>query len=81
MKQKVIQIGNSTGVTIPKKILKEAGLKNGSSVYVEKDPNGKTIYITQREKLFNSSITPNFLDVLEKVNKRYGPALRKLAKK
>lgn len=81
MKQRVIQIGNSVGITIPKKILKEAGLKNGSSVYVEKDPNGKTIYITQKEKVFNSSITPDFLGILEKVNKRYDPALRKLAKK
>ena len=81
MKQRVIQIGNSTGVTIPKKILKETGLKNGSFVYVEKDPNGKTIYITQKERIFNSSITPDFLGVLEKVNKRYGPALRRLAKK
>lgn len=80
MKQRVIQIGNSTGVTIPKNILKEAGLKNGSRVYVEKDPNGKTIYVTQKERLFSSTITPDFLVALDKVNKKYRAALKKLAK-
>ena len=80
MKQKIIQIGNSAGVTIPKEVLKETGLKNGSRVYVEKDPNGETIYITRKERLFTSSITPDFLAVLDKVNKKYGAALKRLAK-
>lgn len=80
MKQKIIQIGNSVGVIIPRDVLKETGLKNGSRVYVEKDPNGATIYITRKEKLFTSSITPDFLAVLDKVNKKYKTALKRLAK-
>lgn len=35
MIQKVLKVGSSVAVTIPKKSLKELGLKAGDSVYVE----------------------------------------------
>ncbi len=79
MKQKVIQIGNSVGVVIPKKYLRETGLREGSWIYVEKDPNGKTLMISQDQEVFTSSITPEFLKTLKKINQKYRGAFEELA--
>lgn len=82
MKQKVIQIGNSSGIIIPKEFLAEVGIQTGSEVEIVKDATGKGFYIVKNEeKNLNSSITPHFLKVLEKVNKQYSSALKALANK
>ena len=82
MEQKIIQIGNSTGVIIPKALLDEAGLKPGSHVIIEQDPQDGTLTIREKGKAKKkTSITPEFLDILDKVNKNYGPALKELAQK
>ena len=79
MKQKVIQIGNSLGVVIPMEIARQTGLRQGSSIFIEKDPSGNKITISDQEKIFDSSVTPEFLSIVERVNLRYGRAFKKLA--
>ena len=79
MKQKVIQIGNSLGVIIPREYIREVGLREGSQVYIEKDPNGKTLMVSQSEDVFTSSITPEFLKTLKNINKRYKNTFEELA--
>jgi len=79
MQQRVIQIGNSTGIVIPKKLRLEAGLKMGSKVLVELGLDKQSLVISKSDQS-NTSLTPNFLRKLEKINKRYGLALTKLAK-
>ncbi|MDP3974385.1 MAG: AbrB/MazE/SpoVT family DNA-binding domain-containing protein [bacterium] len=79
MEQKIVQIGNSAGVVIPKSILSNAGLKVGSKVRVQKDPNGKTIILSQGNKAVISSLSPDFVEAVKKVNKKYGEALKNLA--
>lgn len=81
MEQKIIQVGNSAAVVIPKQLLTEAGLDVGNKVVVEKDPNGLTIAISRKGATFASSITPEFIAIIERINKKYGPALKKLAHK
>lgn len=81
MLQKVIQVGNSLGVVIPKDMAKKTGLKAGSNVYVQKDPNGPSIVINSNTPVFDSSITPDFLRIVSNINKKYGPALKELAGK
>lgn len=82
MTQKIIQIGNSTGVIIPKSIMAKLGLKPGEEVTVEEDTTMKTLTITKKgQKTKLSSITPDFLTILDRVNKNYGAALKELAKK
>lgn len=78
MEQKIIRIGNSIGITLPKKITDKLGLKPGNKVNVEKDPSGDDIIISKSGNKA-SSITPGFLNVLNRVNKRYQKALQKLA--
>ncbi len=79
--QTVFKAGNSNVVAIPRPISKELGLKKGSKVVIELAADRRSVLLRKvGSKAVASSITPEFLEVLERVNKRYGPALRKLAK-
>ena len=82
MTQKIIQIGNSTGIIIPKALLDLLGLQTGSEVSVETDTQTNALIIQNSETVKKiSSISPHFLEVLEKVNQEYSGALRELAQK
>ncbi len=82
MQQKIIQIGNSTGVILPKVLLEEMGLEAGEEVIIEQDPTDNSLRIVKKgSKSLRSSISPKFMEILEKVNKNYGSALKELAQK
>lgn len=76
MVQKVLKIGSSIGVTIPKKSLKELGLKAGDSVRVEVDRTTRSVRITPAINVDAELVewTDSFID-------EYRPALEELAKK
>ncbi|TSC79266.1 MAG: hypothetical protein G01um101429_501 [Parcubacteria group bacterium Gr01-1014_29] len=67
MTQKLLQIGSSAGVTIPKKYLKEYGLKVGDEVEISIKPARK--------------VKKELLDWTDEFIKKYRPALEALAKK
>jgi len=82
MTQKIIQIGNSTGIIIPKSLLDSLGLKAGSEVNVETDKDTRSLIIQIKgAALKNASINTHFLKILDRVNLQYGHALRELAEK
>ncbi|HUD44606.1 MAG TPA: AbrB/MazE/SpoVT family DNA-binding domain-containing protein [Patescibacteria group bacterium] len=82
MEQKIIQVGNSTGVIIPKVLLEQAGFETGTQVIIETDPQTKSLVIRKKgKKQVRSSLTPEFMDLLKKVNEQYGDALKELAQK
>ncbi len=82
MQQKIIQIGNSTGIIIPKSLLDQVGFQAGNEVEIQEDQANKSITITKKgTKIKASSINDHFLNVLDKVNKNYSSALKKLAEK
>ncbi|PIR80182.1 MAG: hypothetical protein COU25_01440 [Candidatus Levybacteria bacterium CG10_big_fil_rev_8_21_14_0_10_35_13] len=83
MEQKIISVGNSLAVTLPSGYVKDKKLKAGQKVIIRQDleedalvvaPSGSSIKNTK-------GITPEFLDWLEKFNKKYKTALTELAKK
>ena len=76
MTQKVLKVGSSAAVTIPKKSLKELGLKVGDSVRVEVDVKSKRVVIESTRKI-NSEV----LDWSDQFIKRYRSALIALAGK
>ncbi len=76
MTQKLLKVGSSAAVTIPKKSLKELGLKIGDEVRVEVDVKGKTVII---EPIKN--ISQELLSWTDRFIKQYRPALEALAKK
>lgn len=82
MSQTIIQIGNSQGITIPKSVLEDLDLKAGSKVDVRVTADQRLV-ISKLDKNGNKkslTMTPEFMKSLEGVNKRYGSALRQLAK-
>ncbi len=79
MEQNIIQIGNSTGVIIPKSLLEEVGLRSGSQVIIEKDLTGKSLRIIKKGAANLSSVSAEFIEILERVDKEYNVALKKLA--
>lgn len=76
MIQKLIRVGSSAAVTIPKKSLSELGLKIGDKVALSVDKVTKKVVI-------EASFVPDkeLLDWSAKFIKRYRPALDALAKK
>lgn len=51
MTQKILKVGTSSAVTIPKDSMKELGLKPGDTVRVEVDREQRTVTITPDIKL------------------------------
>jgi putative addiction module antidote len=82
MEQNIVQIGNSTGIIIPKSLLKELDLELGDTVELVKDPITNSLIVEKKgaEKKY-PAVTPEFLQILERINKRYGKALKSLANK
>ena len=79
MTQKVLKVGSSAAVTIPKKSLEELGLKTGDEVFVEVDRKTRSVRISPVEKSSKrnqriTELTLNFID-------RYRKDLEALANK
>lgn len=80
--QKLYKNGNSVAVTIPKEFMRDLNLRAGSEVIVEKNTETGEIIISRKKNVKTSSrITPEFLTWLNSFNKKYGPALKELAKR
>ena len=84
--QKLYRNGNSVAVTIPKPLLEEMNLKEGSEVWLEKNVQTGALQISDKEKVNKesqpeSSVTPEFMKWLKDFNKQYGSALKELAKR
>ncbi|MBI2984134.1 MAG: AbrB/MazE/SpoVT family DNA-binding domain-containing protein [Candidatus Kerfeldbacteria bacterium] len=79
MAQKVLQIGSSVGVTIPKGSLRTLGLKVGDQVRLDVDENRKTVTIrpTKSESGEDGTIAKLTLRFIN----RYRSDLLALAKK
>jgi putative addiction module antidote len=76
MTQKILRVGTSAAVTIPKKSLADLGLKIGDQVRVEVDRNRKSICVTPAVK-----VEKELVDWTERFIEKYRPALEALAKK
>lgn len=81
MLQKIIKVGNSFAITIPKEFMKDKKWKAGESVYVDKSPDGSGIMVQKEQRSSQNVLTPAFKNWLDAFNKKYKPALTELAKK
>lgn len=72
MKLKLIAIGNSTGVILPKELLDKLRLKKGDELHALETPDG--FRLTEFSEEFDRQ-----LDVAESVMRRRRNVLRKLA--
>lgn len=77
MIQKVLRVGSSAAVTIPKKSLKELGLKIGDQVALSFDTTKKKMTIERAGDI----VDKNTIDWARKFIAKYRPALEALADK
>ncbi len=77
MTQKVLKVGDSAAVIIPKKSLKELGLRPGDQVTLKIDRKHRKVLIEPLMK----QVDKGLLDWTRKFIERYRPALEALAKK
>ena len=80
MELKIVQIGNSAGVVIPKAIRQELGIRVGENVSLNTNGN-KIVIVNPKKTTSRLKITPHFLKIIERVNKQYGQALQEIAKR
>lgn len=76
MIQKVLKVGTSAAVTIPKKSLAELGLRIGDKVSVFADKKTKRFVVEPTE-----IVDRELIDWTDKFIEKYRPALEELAKK
>lgn len=82
MLQKIIQVGNSLAVTIPKAFADQVGWKAGEKISVIEDPESEALRIQQDKKhALKAGVTPEFYRWLKKFNTKYKTVLEELAKK
>ena len=80
MTQKIIKVGNSFAVTIPKSFVNEAGFKSGDEVIVESDKDLKLMVVKPAGSPIQTKTTPEFKAWLDDFNKKNKKALQELAK-
>ncbi|OGG12628.1 hypothetical protein A2875_05455 [Candidatus Gottesmanbacteria bacterium RIFCSPHIGHO2_01_FULL_46_14] len=82
MKQKIIRIGNSGGVTISKPLMEESGVKIGTYVEMSYKADMDRIVIDVPSKRTQTKIPvdPEVYTVANDLLNRYLPAFKKLAR-
>ena len=74
--QKLIKVGSSVAVVIPKKSLKALGIKPGSALALDIDEKNRRVTISHPEPVVNTEL----LDWTNRFIKQYRGALDALAK-
>lgn len=80
MVYKIIKIGNSNGITLPKKLLSLLELEQGEEVFIEPDLKNRTIII-KPITVAENEVNPKVVEGMGKFSKRYSKALKNLARK
>lgn len=82
MLQKIIQVGNSYAVTIPKNTLDSFGVSKTDFVNVYEEPKKKRVVISfMSEQETEDVVDAEVYQVAKNLLKRYLPAFKELAKK
>ena len=75
MSNKIIKVGSSAAVTIPKKVLKDLGIDIGDKVFVNVDPKHKRVII---EPTANFKLEEELAQNVEEFIDKYKKELEKL---
>lgn len=77
--QKLYRNGNSVAVTIPKELLNDLGLNEGSQVVVEK--RGKEVVLKPAKKTKAAGVDAKFMKMVEEFMQDHKDVLAELARK
>jgi antitoxin component of MazEF toxin-antitoxin module len=83
MMQKIIKVGNSYAVTIPKKIIEMLSLEQGSYVDAQFEEKKKRVILKfmPEKQMLKDAVDPEVYKVGKDLLKRYLPAFKELAQK
>ena len=81
MIQKVIQVGNSLALTIPKSFIDKTGFKAGDEIFVHQEPKSRSLIITTKEQAKKMKMSPDLFSWLNAIEEKYSEAIKKLAQK
>lgn len=81
MLQKIISVGNSAAITLPKGFLEEVGLKVGDKIRVNTDSDSKTMLIEAEIGVKKTALSKDFVDWTSEFIKKNHSLLKKLANK
>lgn len=83
MLQKVIQVGNSYAIIIPKSLVESFGLTKGVSVDILEEPKKGRLVLdfNGARDLVNDVVDKEVYKVAKQLLRRYLPAFKELAKK
>lgn len=80
MVQKIIKVGNSYGIILPKELMVQVGLKTGDEVDIESLPQSSMLTITSVGSPYKSKITPEFKNWLDDFTNKHKDLLKELAR-
>lgn len=80
MLQKIIQIGNSFGITLSKQLLENVNLKAGDIVHVDKNEASNTLIISSKKNPLKG-MSPDIVEWTQKFISKNRQALEELADK
>lgn len=80
MLQKIIQIGNSFGITLPKQLLENINLRAGDTVYVETNRASNTLIVSSKNNPLKG-MSPDIVQWTQKFISKNRQALEELADK
>ncbi len=79
MQQKIIKVGNSLAVTIPKSFLTKHNLKAGDTLVINSQKDQPVISLFASEKAAAKYVPGEFVDMVDKFTHKNLPLLKKLA--
>lgn len=80
MTQKIIKVGNSAALTLPKEFLQEANLHIGDEMIVETNAATQMFMAKTTKQAGKMNLTPEFFAWLDEISKKYNVVIKKLAR-
>ena len=80
MIQKIIRVGNSAALTLPKEFLDETGLQVGDEMMVETNKRARAVYAKPAVASAKMDLTPEFYNWLDTISQKYEKTIKKLAR-
>lgn len=79
MIQKIIKVGNSAAITIPKEFLEKSGLNIGDDMVVETNVQRQMFLAKPKSQAQKLSLNPEFFEWLDKISVEYEDTIKELA--
>jgi len=81
MLQKILQVGNSLAITLPKDFTQSSRYKKGEEVIVETDSASGMLLMKPKTYTERLNLTPEFYQWLDQTSKKYEEVIKELARR